>query len=269
MGSLAALVALVVLIGTAGCGKTSTETQSNTTAAAQPAEKAPAAQPEAVPKTSPAKQDSTPAPNPSATERGATPTSSAPPIERERTPIPNVSPASSALKAVGTPSAPITIEVFSDYQCPACRELYLGTLKSLIDNYVLTGKVYLIHRDMPLSQHQYSRVAARYANAAAQVKELEKVSEALFQKQMLWSIDGNVDRVVAEVLTPAEMKQVRQIVEAGKMDAVIESDVVRARTFSVRQTPTMVITHNGRSDPVVGVVPYSMLRQYLDELLKK
>jgi protein-disulfide isomerase len=172
-------------------------------------------------------------------------------------------------KTLGTQSAPITIEVFSDYQCPACRELYLETLRPLIDNYVLTGKVYLIHRDMPLSQHPYSRLAAKYENAAAQVKELEKVSTALFEKQMQWSIDGNVDRVVAEVLMPAEMRQVRQMVESGKMDAAIDSDVERARTFGVRQTPTMVITHNGRSDPVVGVVPYSMLRQYLDELLKK
>lgn len=268
IGSRVALVTLVMLAGAVGCGKTTTETQSNATAAAPPAEKALAAQPEAAPKVPPAKQDSTPAQTPAATERGAAPSSSSPPIERVRTPSSSVA-AATVSKTVGTQSAPITIEVFSDYQCPACRELYLGTLKPLIDNYVLTGKVYLIHRDMPLAQHQYSRVAARYANAAAQVKELEKVSEALFQKQMLWSIDGNVDRVVADALTPGEMKQVRQTVESGKMEAVIDNDVERARTFSVRQTPTMVITHNGRSDPVVGVVPYAMLRQYLDELLRK
>ena len=28
------------------------------------------------------------------------------------------------VKAYGSKSAPITMEVFSDYQCPACRELF-------------------------------------------------------------------------------------------------------------------------------------------------
>lgn len=172
-------------------------------------------------------------------------------------------------KSVGSKSAPITLEVFSDYQCPACRELFLGTLKPVIDNYVLSGKVYLVHRDMPLPTHQYSRLAARYANAAAQMKQLEKVSEALYTKQMLWSVDGNVDRIVAEVLTPAEMKQVRQLVQGGKLEPGIDSDVSRGRTFSVRQTPTMIITHRGQPVPIVGVVPYAMLRRYLDELLAK
>lgn len=173
-------------------------------------------------------------------------------------------------KSVGLKSAPITLEVFSDYQCPACRELFLETLKPVIDNYVLSGKVYLVHRDMPLDHiHKYARVAARYANAAAQVKQLEKVSEALYTKQMLWSVDGNVDRIVAEVLTTAEMKQVRQLVQGGKLEPGIDSDVSRGRAFSVRQTPTMIITHRGQPVPIVGVVPYPMLRRYLDELLAK
>jgi protein-disulfide isomerase len=160
--------------------------------------------------------------------------------------------------------------VFSDYQCPACRQLYLETLKKVIENYVLTGKVQLIHRDLPLPIHQHSRLAAKYANAAAQLKQLEKVSEALYSKQMLWSIDGNVDRVVAEVLTPTQMKQVRELVQGSKLDAGIDSDVARGRMFSVRQTPTTIITHRGGQPvPVVGAVPYPMLRQYLDELLKK
>ena len=266
MGSRVAVVTILLLVGIVGCGKTAPETQSNATASTQSAEKSAAAQPETTPKAPPAKQESTPASNPTSPTQGATPT----PVSRSsESEAPSGAPASSGSKAVGSASAPITIEVFSDYQCPACRELYLETLRPLIDNYVLTGKVYLIHRDMPLTVHQYSRLAARYGDAAAHVNELEKVSTALFLNQMQWSIDGNVDRVVAQVLTPAEMRQVRQLVESGKMDAAIDSDVERARTFSVRQTPTMVITHKGRSDPVVGVIPYSMLRQYLDELLKK
>src|SRR5256885_7770564 len=45
-------------------------------------------------------------------------------------------------KAFGSKSAPVVMEVFSDYQCPACKTLYTTTNRLLMDNYVSMGKVY-------------------------------------------------------------------------------------------------------------------------------
>ena len=72
-----------------------------------------------------------------------------------------------AAKSIGSRQAPITLEVFSDYQCPDCKRLHSATTQQVIDNYVSSGKVYLVHRDFPLSMHPYSRQAARWLNAAA------------------------------------------------------------------------------------------------------
>ncbi len=71
-----------------------------------------------------------------------------------------------ANKSMGSRQAPITVEVFADFQCPQCRNLYLTTTRQLIDNYVTTGKVLLVHHDFPLSMHTYSHQAARWASAA-------------------------------------------------------------------------------------------------------
>ncbi len=174
-----------------------------------------------------------------------------------------------ALKALGTKAAPITMEVFSDFQCPACRDLYFQTLRLVIDNYVSAGKVYLIHRDMPLPTHQHSKEAARYANAAARLRKMEKVVTALFDKQANWAADGNIDGVVAVVLTPAEMNQVRRLVRGGTLDAGIDKDAALGTQFRVTQTPTTIITHKGVTYPVVGVVSYSMLKTFLEQLLKQ
>src|SRR2546427_9025062 len=38
-----------------------------------------------------------------------------------------------AQKAVGSKSAPIVIEVFTDFQCPACRRVYQETLRPVMD----------------------------------------------------------------------------------------------------------------------------------------
>ena len=83
-------------------------------------------------------------------------------------------------KAVGLPNAPILMEVFSDFQCPACKTLYEQTLMPLVRDYVSAGKVYLIHRDFPLPMHAYAREAASYACAAGRIGKYEQVADALF-----------------------------------------------------------------------------------------
>ena len=176
-----------------------------------------------------------------------------------------------AVKAFGSKAAPVTMEVFSDFQCPACRTLYQDTLRQVMDDYVAAGKVYMIHRDYPLPAHKYAREAARYANAAARIDRLEKVEEALYSRQPTWSVDGNIKAVVAAVLTPKEMVRVRQLLRSSQhqLDAAIEKDVALGGNFQVRQTPTTIITHRGQTYPVVGIVSYTVLRQFLDQLLSQ
>lgn len=176
------------------------------------------------------------------------------------------------VKTLGVKSAPITVEVFSDFQCPACKNLFEQTLRPLIDNYVITGKVYLVHRDFPLEQlHKHARLAARYANAAGRLGKFERVVEALYAKQEQWSVDGSVEGVVALVLTPAEMRQVRAWVQQpAQLDAVIDEDVRLGSRVPVRSTPTVVVLHAGQNYPLPpGGVNYSLLRQFLDDLLRR
>ena len=71
------------------------------------------------------------------------------------------------IKTTGVKSAPIKIEIFSDFQCPLCRKIYLTVTKPMIEEYVSKGKVYLIHHDFPLTIHAHSRDAAKWANAQA------------------------------------------------------------------------------------------------------
>src|SRR3981189_2283898 len=79
--------------------------------------------------------------------------------------------------ARGSKNAPIVMEVFSDFQCPACKTLFNTTNRQVMDNYVSTGKVYLIHRDFPLPMHAHSQVAAQYSRAAAHVGKLDVVEQ--------------------------------------------------------------------------------------------
>jgi protein-disulfide isomerase len=172
-------------------------------------------------------------------------------------------------KAFGSKTAPVVMEVFSDFQCPACKTLYTGTNRQLMDNYVSTGKVYLIHRDFPLPMHAYSRVAARYARAAAQIGKVEPVEQALYQNQEKWEQSGDVDGTVASVLSVADMAKVRALVKGGTLEAGIDKDYALGQGYHVNQTPTSIIHSKGQTFPVVGVVSYDILHNFLDQLLSQ
>ncbi|MBZ5527906.1 MAG: DsbA family protein [Acidobacteriia bacterium] len=170
-------------------------------------------------------------------------------------------------KALGSPNAPVTMEVFSDFQCPACKAYYETVWRRLIDNYVNTGKVYLVHRDFPLPAHAYSRIAANYANAAARIGKYTAVERALFEAQEAWSVSGDVDGTVAKALTPKEMIKVRALVKADALKAGIDKDVERGHLFNVSQTPTTIFHSQGQTFPYGGQVNYDILRQFLDQLI--
>src|SRR5258708_5163194 len=74
-------------------------------------------------------------------------------------------------KTMGSPTAPITMELYSDFMCPHCKHLHEDILPTIVADFVTTGKVYLIFREFPLAipQHVYARPAANYATAAARV----------------------------------------------------------------------------------------------------
>jgi protein-disulfide isomerase len=172
-------------------------------------------------------------------------------------------------KAFGSKNAPVVMEIFSDFQCPACKQLFTTTTQRVMDNYVDNNKVYIVHRDFPLAMHAYSRVAASYSRAAAHIGKCEPVEQALFQNQEKWEANGDVKGTVAAVLSPADMKRVQALVDGKTLEPLIEKDRQLGQAIPVNQTPTSIIhTKDGQSYPVVGFVSFDVLKTLLDQLVK-
>ena len=173
-------------------------------------------------------------------------------------------------KTAGPSAAPVRVEVFSDYQCPSCKRLYEEAVIPMMADYVNKGKVYFIHREYPLANiHAHARQAAAYASASTRVGKYEQVCAALFRQQQFWSQNGQVDAAVASALTPDEMKKVRTLINTQEIKAEVESDLNLGKLHNVNQTPTMIITHKGKTYPVAGTVNYPLFRRFLDDLLSK
>ena len=171
-------------------------------------------------------------------------------------------------KAFGNPAAPITIELFSDFQCPSCQAFHRDLLPSIMRDYVIPGKVYLVYKEFPLPMHNHSREAAAYACAAARVGKYEEVADALFQNQSTWAANGKVFETVSTALTPAEQKKVQMLAKDPAVLNEVQQDVQEGESIAVNATPTMVIIHGAKRYPISGGINYNLLRGFLDQLAR-
>ena len=170
-------------------------------------------------------------------------------------------------RAVGPVTAAVRIDLFSDFECPACKALHEQTIKRVKEEFALKGKLRLVHHDFPLPQHKHARQAAILAAAADRLGKYDEVADALFRQQESWSKAGGVDAVVDSVLTPEERKKLREIAKDPAILANIERDIQLGQRMKVSSTPTMIVTHDGKPNPVVGVVSYSVFSKYLNTIV--
>lgn len=195
-------------------------------------------------------------------------------------------------KTYGVNTAPIKMEVFTDYQCPTCRAFYDQTLRHVIAEYVPSGKVYLVHHDFPLLMHKYSGEAARWADACAEVGDFAPVEAALYDNQESWGADGNIAKYVAAVMPAADFKRVQLIMKGSSLpapqattasvdplagishpcavDTYIAQDIKLGYRIGAPGTPDFVITYKGHAfAPVYSAVSWPVLKQLFDALLRQ
>ena len=174
-------------------------------------------------------------------------------------------------KTLGNPGAPVMIEVFSDFACPACKNFHENTLPVLMKDYVTPGKACIVSREFPLNiaAHKYSREAANYATAAARIGKYDDVADALFRYQAMWNQSGNVWGTVATVLTPEQQKKVQALSKDPGVTKEVQDSVSFGQAAGINETPTLLISRGSKRYPVSGyALNYGLLKTLIDDLLK-
>jgi protein-disulfide isomerase len=171
----------------------------------------------------------------------------------------------------GSVNSPIQIEVFSDFQCSACREFYIGTVRQILQEYSSKDQVCIIYHEFPLAIHKYSRDAARYAEAAARmgVKQLLAVMDSLFMNQAIWSQDGKIEALISKALAREDFQKLKNIMRDSSINLAIEREIDLATKSQIESTPTMFIRYTGKQQKVKGLVTYVVLKQFIDTIMKR
>lgn len=170
---------------------------------------------------------------------------------------------------MGTPDAPIRIEVFSDFECPSCRELYLDVMRQVVTDYSGRNKVCLIYHEFPLKIHRFSHNAALYAEAVSRLgrQKLLMVYDVLFMDQAQWAEDGNLERSLAKALTRAELLKVKKMLQDPSINTAVNNEIRLGQQLKppILSTPTWFVYVKGKQPQrVEGRMAYIGLKQFID-----
>jgi len=164
--------------------------------------------------------------------------------------------------SLGVGWAKVTIQMFTDFECPF-SERAQATLDKIEKDY--QGKVRLVHRHMPLSFHknaQLAHEAAAEAFAQGGNRSFWKMHDLLFQNQ------SALDRVALSgyaAQAGLDVTQFEQALASGKHQKTIEADQEIAKQAKITGTPAFVI--NGFY--LSGTQPYAKFKRIIDHALKK
>lgn len=155
-------------------------------------------------------------------------------------------PGATSPQTLGPVNAPVTIEMFSDFQCPQCArsDPMLKKLKSEFGD-----KARFVFRHFPMEKHQNAVLAACAAEAAARQKRFWEMAEALYRTQWMWG-EAPAPRI-ALIDRARELglnvPQFEEDLDKTELRERISADQDRGQALGVKSTPWVFI--NGYSVP--------------------
>ena len=161
----------------------------------------------------------------------------------------------------GSATAPVVMEEFSDFQCPACGAFARETLPRLTAAYIATGKARFIFRHFAILGPD-SEAAAEAAACAGAQGQFWPYHDRLFAAQgRLTFTRNNLLHVAQELrLDPADFTA---CLETGRFTPHVRAETKAAMALGLRGTPGFVI--NGRS--LVGALPFELFQSVIEEAL--
>jgi protein-disulfide isomerase len=177
-------------------------------------------------------------------------------------PAPGVLVAAASAPAKGPANARVTIVEFSDYQCPFCARFHTATLPQIQKEYIETGKVRHVFRNMPLEAiHPQAFKAHEAALCANDQGKYWEMHDQLFANQRALQPQQLIGHAKTVGLDPAAFQT---CLDSGKHAALIRADLDEAERLGLNGTPAFLIGVNGPDGKVKNVRFVSGARPFAD-----
>ena len=172
---------------------------------------------------------------------------------------------------LGNRNAHITLVEFGDYQCTFCSKFFHETEKSIITNYVKTGKVKLLFKDFIVVGGD-SLNAANAAHCANDQKVFWQYHAILYNnwagEDTGWANLENLYEFANKL--GLDMDMFTECMSESKWKELVRSSHIDGITVGVTATPTFfVIDQKNDVIKITGAQPYDVFKQIFDSVLKE
>jgi len=159
--------------------------------------------------------------------------------------------------SLGNEDAAVTIVAFTDYQCPSCASMHPALERVVKEN---GGKVRLVTRDFPLSQHAEAFKAAEAAEAAREQGKYWEYIAVLMRNQSSLGVE-KLKSFASEL--GLDRARFDSALDSGKFAEMVQLDVEDGMKLGLTGTPSLFI--NGRR---ITAKTYEELKASVDAALK-
>ena len=143
---------------------------------------------------------------------------------------------------LGRATAPVTVQVFEDPQCPYCKEWNVDTLPTVVKDYVRTGKIKLIYRGINIvGPNSENGLRANYA--AGKQNKLWQMADELYARQGAensgWINDATISS--SAKAAGANANAISAAFLTAPVTAMMTTAARAARAYAVQGTPTFLV----------------------------
>lgn len=189
--------------------------------------------------------------------------------------------------AMGDPNAPITIEEFSDFQCPFCERFHQETEPLLRQYYIDTGKVRFVYRSM--GNFVSDNIArSRGTPAKTESQDAAMAAYCAGDQDKFWDMHAHIfANALGEDVGSYTDKRLKAIAEEAGLDMDlfnscydsekyldrVQQDFEDGQAANINGTPGFLVSYtvNGetRSKLIEGAQPFSAFQQELETILNE
>jgi len=170
-------------------------------------------------------------------------------------------------KVIGDPSAPVEIIEYASLTCSHCADFHTEILPKLKEDYIDTGKAYLVYQDFPLNAPALQ--ASMVARCLPDSRYFGFIG-LLFKTQERWAFNADYLNALRQNAKLAGLND-------QAFDACLENESLQqslaltmqaaSKKWEINSTPTFVI--NGGEEIIRGAKDYSEFKTTLDSILKE
>lgn len=167
---------------------------------------------------------------------------------------------------MGSSDAKVTMVEYTDYQCPYCARYNEQTFNQIKKDYVDTGKVRYMIRDLPLSFHANAEDAAVAVRCAGQQGKYLEMHDKVFAGQVTWGELEDAKPTFGTYASQLAMDQGKfKACQADeKIVQAVKDDLSLATKVGASGTPTFFV--NGKV--LVGAQPIGAFTTMIDGALE-